>query len=351
VPIPSLPQGGTSLPDPRGPLSDRLFEELAQPPHRLGWTASADSVSEEDLQLSLYCLYELQYTGFPEVAPDWDWEPSLLRVRKALEARFEAELRSLVGAPRAEPADVVGQLWELARSGGGPSLSDWVEQHATLEQFRELAKHRSAYQLKEADPHTWAIPRLRGEAKAVMAAIQADEYGNGSAADMHSALFARTMTALGLDPTLHRYLDELPAVTLATTNLITLLGLHRRLRGALVGHLALFEMTSIGPMGRYARALLRLGLPPDALEFYEVHVTADETHQHLAADGMVSGLVRDEPGLAGDVLFGARALGAVERRFSEHVLGCFERGLSSLRPREADHAGLWPEGPGARASA
>jgi len=34
-------------------------------------------------------------------------------------------------------------------------------------------------------------------------------------------------------------------------------GLHRRFRGALVGHLAIFEMTSIGPMGRYATGLRR----------------------------------------------------------------------------------------------
>ena len=27
---------------------------------------------------------------------------------------------------------------------------------------REIAVHRSGYQLKEADPHTWAIPRLNG---------------------------------------------------------------------------------------------------------------------------------------------------------------------------------------------
>ena len=61
----------------------------------------------------------------------------------------------------------------------GFSLSGWLLQHGTRFHARELAIHRSGYQLKEADPHTWAIPRLTGRAKAAMVMIQADEYGGG----------------------------------------------------------------------------------------------------------------------------------------------------------------------------
>src|ERR687894_167688 len=61
----------------------------------------------------------------------------------------------------------------------GPSLSSYLERDGTLEQFREFAVHRSAYQLKEADPHSWAMPRLGGPPKAAMVEIQADEYGGG----------------------------------------------------------------------------------------------------------------------------------------------------------------------------
>jgi len=245
-------------------------------------------------------------------------------------ARFEAELRASVGPLPAAPEAAVEALRALAGPGDGPSLSAWVAGEATLDHVRELAVQRSAYQLKEADPHTWAIPRLTGAAKAVMVDIQSDEYGNGRAEAMHSSLFGRTMEDLGLDATPNAYLDLLPAVTLATTNLISLLGLHRRLRGALVGHLALFEMTSVGPMGRYAAALRRLGRPEEARRFYEVHVEADELHQRLALDGMVGGLLAEEPDLAADVVFGARALSLVEGRFTEHVLGSWSEGRSSL---------------------
>jgi hypothetical protein len=329
------PIPGGQLPRARGPITRRLFDALRGAPRQLGWTADADSATPDDLHLALYCAYELHYRGLPGVHPDWEWEPSLLGAVRPLERRLEAELRAAAGPVGTDPGAVAGELWRLAGADRGPSLSAWVAERATLVHVRELAVHRSAYQLKEADPHTWAIPRLPGPAKAVMVAIQADEYGNGSGPQMHAALFADTMDSLGLDHSPHAYLDRLPAVTLATTNVITLFGLHRRLRGALVGHLALFEMTSTGPMARYARGLERLGVPPSGRRFYDVHVQADQVHQHLAVDGMVGGLLAHEPELAADVVFGARALRTVEAEFSAHLLGCWNAGRTSLRP--GDH--------------
>ena len=49
----------------------------------------------------------------------------------------------------------------------------------TRRRSEEFLVHRSLYTLKEADPHTWAIPRLHGAAKAALVEIQADEYGGG----------------------------------------------------------------------------------------------------------------------------------------------------------------------------
>lgn len=326
-----LPRLG-ALPRPRGPITERLLASLRGHPHSIQWkVAPGDADNEEDLHLALYCCYELHYQGLQGVDAEWEWEPSLLAVRRQLENRFLAELELMIGPIEVDATTVISRLWEMATNGGGPSLSAWVAAEATIDQLRELAIHRSAYQLKEADPHTWCIPHLTGGAKAAMVAIQADEYGNGVAASMHATLFAETMTALGLDPVSNLYLDQIPGITLATTNLISMLGLHRRWRGALVGHLALFEMTSVGPMTRYAQACRRMGVAEPGCRFYDVHVEADRLHQYLAADGLVAGLVEDEPDLARDVLFGAACLNTLEARFSRHVLACWERGRSSLR--------------------
>ncbi|MDK0748951.1 iron-containing redox enzyme family protein, partial [Clostridium perfringens] len=91
-----------------------------------------------------------------------------------------------------------------------------------------------------------------------------------------------TLSELGLDPSYHAYLPVVPGWTLAGVNAVSLFGLHRRWLGAAVGHLAMFEMTSVEPMGASAAALRRLGFGSDARHFYAVHVVADAHHQHVA---------------------------------------------------------------------
>jgi hypothetical protein len=163
-----------------------------------------------------------------------------------------------------------------------------------------------------------------------MVAIQADEYGGGRAERMHAQLFADVMDELGLDSRYGAYLDVTPGVTLATVNLMSMLALHRRWRGAITGHLALFEMTSSLPNGRYARGLRRLGFEGRALEFFDEHVEADAVHENLAAVDLAGGLARQQPELARDVLWGARALVDVEARWARHLMAAWEAGDSSL---------------------
>ncbi len=324
------------LPAARGPVSGWLLHHLRRPVHGVGQPPRPEDhpITGEDSALALYLCYELHYLGLPDVEESWEWEPSLLAVRAILEHRFERALVDLVGHPPVGLAadDVVDELRCLAEGGDdGPSLSAHLEATGTLVQARELAVHRSAYQLKEADPHTWGIPRLTGRAKAGMLEIQRGEYGDGDPREVHATLFAQTMRGLGLDARYGAFLDDVPAISLSTCNLISLFGLHRRWRGALVGHLALFEMCSVTPMGRYQRGLERLGLDEAATRFYSAHVVADEHHQVVAFRDMVRPLVDDEPFLGGEVVFGARALQALESLFAEHVLGAWERGETSLR--------------------
>ena len=101
-------------------------------------------------------------------------------------------------------------LFELAGGDQGVSLSRYLGRSGTTDQFRELMVHRSAYQLKEADPHSWAIPRLTGAPEVALLEIQYDEYGSGRAERMHSALFADSMRAVGLDSSYGAYLDAIP---------------------------------------------------------------------------------------------------------------------------------------------
>jgi hypothetical protein len=320
-----------ALPAPRGPWTESLFALLhgawANPPAP---PAGADALADDDLQLALYLCYELHYAGLEGVDERLEWSPEVVAFRGALERELEEAVRQLAPAP--QPVQSVGEeLQRLVQEDDGPPLSRYVETQAGVEQLLEHVVHRSAYQLKEADPHAWAIPRLSGAPKAALVEIECDEYGGGRPERMHAVLFANTMRGLGLDARYGAYLDWLPGITLATVNLMSWFGLHRRLRGALAGHLAVFEMTSSIPNRRYGNGVRRLGFGPEVSGFYDEHVEADAVHESIAAWDLADGLAREEPELASDIVFGARALLAVEARWAEHLLDAWRAGRSSLR--------------------
>ncbi|WP_370326126.1 iron-containing redox enzyme family protein [Euzebya sp.] len=320
------------LPEPRGDASAALMKALSQPGGHLPDLPEPtdDPLTGEDAALALYLCYELHYRGLEGVDDAWEWDPGLLAHRQRLETAFEDRLRDEVGRLPAG-FDLAEELWALAAGAESPdALSARMAREGTWSDLCEISVHRSAYQRKEADPHTWGIPRLAGEPKARLVAIQSDEYGEGITEEMHAGLFGLSMQGMGLDPTYGAYLDHIPGVTLSTVNLISFFGLHRRWRGALIGHLAGFEMASVAPMRNYATALRRLGCDDWTCLFYDTHVVADAEHQYVAVE-LAESLVTQTPAMKADVLFGASALSAVEGMMSSHLTDCFGAGRTSLR--------------------
>lgn len=327
-----------ALPPARGPVSAAVREYLlgtgALPRHES--VAGAD-VYGDDLQLALYLCYELHYRGFAGVPADREWDPDLLRTRAALEHRFLSALRTDTPAHDSVEEAVADLLVEPVEGSG---VSHFLSKEGELWQVREYAAQRSLYHLKEADPHAWVLPRLWGRAKAGMAAVEFDEFGGGRPERVHARLFADLMTDLGLDTTYGRYLDAACAEMLATVNLMSLLGLHRSLRGALVGHFAAVEITSSPGSRRLADAMRRTGAGPAAEHFYDEHVEADAVHEQVVRHDVIGGLLAEEPHLAPDVAFGIDATGFVEDRLGDRLLDDWHAGRSSLRtlqPSEISH--------------
>ncbi|MFB6822815.1 iron-containing redox enzyme family protein [Streptomyces virginiae] len=290
----------------------------------------------EDLQLALYLLYELHYRGFDGVDDAREWDPDLLRLRRAMEDHLLHALRSeLSDVPRSVEEAFAPLLVEPVDLSG--SLSRHLETDGELWQLREYAALRSLYHLKEADPHAWVIPRLTGRAKAAMVAIEYDEFGAGRADRVHARLFADLMADLGLDPTYGRYLDRAPAPLLATVNLMSLFGLHRALRGALVGHFACVEVTSSPGSRRMAEAMRRCEAGPAAEHFYAEHVEADAVHEQVVRHEVVAGLLAEEPDLEAQVVFGCAATVLLEDRLAHHIRENWDHGRSALRSPLPSH--------------
>jgi len=325
---------GASAPAPpaaRGPLSETVRAALRYGtlPDPAPETISGADPFGEDLQLALYVCYELHYRGFDGVAPRWEWDPDLLRLRGALEERFLAALRAETPAGTDADEALGGLLTEDVDAYG---VTHFLRDEGAWWHLREYLTHRSAYHLKEADPHAWVIPRLRGQAKASLVAVEFDEFGGGRGERLHQGLFADLMRAVGLEDAYGHYLDRIPAVTLATVNMMSLFGLHRELRGALVGHFAAAEISTAPSAARMAAAMERLGADAADTLFFTEHIEADAVHEQVMRNDVVGDLLDREPELAADVVFGVQATEYLEGRLGDALMASWQAGHSSLRP-------------------
>jgi len=323
------------LPAAHGPLSLAVRRNLTEPAPHDQLTRIIASVGDPDpygldLQLALYMCYELHYRGFAGVDPGWEWNPGLLYLREQLERVFLAGVKRDVGPiepGRTADAEMSDLSIESA-DGAGPSY--WLRDNGTWEQMREYFVHRSLYHLKEGDPHAFVIPRLTGQAKASFVAVEFDEYGAGRGARLHQQLFADLLTAAELDATYLAYLERVPAESLAVVNLMSLFGLHRRFRGAAIGHFASTEITSSPGSRRLVEALQRLNGPAECVAFYREHVEADAVHEQVVRNDVVDDLVAREPHLDRDVVFGIRAHAAVEDRMADVIMASWKADETSL---------------------
>jgi hypothetical protein len=317
-------------------LSATVLEVLGErPPRRHLTRINAPVIDSDpwglDLHLALYVLYELHYRGFRGVDPAWEWNPGLLHMRAQLEIAFLDAVTDEVGSldDVSSVFAVMDDISTEPADGEGPSY--FIRDKATLVQVQEYFVHRSLYHLKEADPHAFAIPRLRGQAKASFVAVEFDEYGGGRGENLHQQLFADLMAAAGLDPSYLGYINHVPAEALSAVNLMSMFGLHRAFRGAAVGHFASTEITSPPGSARLVQGLERLGAPEECVRFYREHVEADAVHEQVVRTDVVGELIRMEPQLERDVVFGIRAHAVVEDRLADLLMQRWAENQTTLR--------------------
>lgn len=316
------------LPEPRGPVSEMVTVSLRAEPGSAKSLPAFDDVWCDDVQLALYLCYELHYRGFDGVDDGWEWDPGLLAARAGLERGFEDRLRDELGAVPSS-AEQIGRLLAPSDGDGGPS--GFLRDEGKRSQIQEYLAARSLYHLKEADPQTWAIPRTHGDAQSALVALQYDEYGGGRPEWVHARLFADMMSAWGLDAAYGAQVEAVPWQAMAVVNLMSLFGLHRAHRGALLGQFARAEIGSSPSSARLVEAFRRHDVAEAGYRFYSEHVEADAVHDQLVRRGVLDALLRDEPGLEADVAFGLAAFGHVENALAGQLLGNWEQGRSGLR--------------------
>lgn len=214
-----------------------------------------------------------------------------------------------VAAPPAAGGDALGE--HFADLATGPQTfddtgwGDFVRDEISLEQLKRIVAQRSLFFLREPDPWIYAVPTLTGVAKAGLIDLLLDEYGWGKLERMHSSVYARLMSALDLDPRLDAYEADTSWRYLATLNHQWMLALTPGLSRRLLGTIYLTEADSPAAMANYLAAWDRLGVTdPDVLEFYEIHISADENHRDVALGEVLLPVCEQDPAAIGEIAAG-----------------------------------------------
>jgi hypothetical protein len=246
-----------------------------------------DPDSLEQAHKYLYAIYaeRIWRNPFTRISP------SLERARAILEAGFRAQLerrRRDAGIKLDPPKQAELATWfESLVTGENPfddeTWGGYLRERASLDAMKSVVKQRSLFFLREPDPWIHAVPTIAGHAKAGLIDLLLDEYGWGKFDHMHSTVYARVMTALDLDATLDNYETTTSWQYLATLNHQWMCALDSSLSRRLIGTIYLTEADSPPAMTNYLAAWERLGIDdPNVLDFYELHVHADENHRDVA---------------------------------------------------------------------
>lgn len=179
---------------------------------------------DRDTQLAWFLLNATSFAGWDGVPDDIEWDPDVVAMRRSCEAWF-SELVVSHFDDADDPMVAVRRVLDAT----GPAMSDYLAEHGTREQVAESLMLRLPYQYNEADPHTFAIPRLDGAVKRALCEIQAGEYGVGYRST-HAELFRHALRSLDIDG-YTAVIDQLPGVAFATANLVSMGGLNRSRRG------------------------------------------------------------------------------------------------------------------------
>jgi len=245
-----------------------------------------DDQALQEAHRALYAIYAEQI-----------WRPTpagqtaeILRFRQILEAGFCGHLdrvRENAGVELTPPKAELGSWFESLALGPHPledgTWGEYLRNDATRDALERVVAQRSLFFLREPDPWIYAVPSLSGIAKAGLIDLLLDEYGWGKLDRMHSSIYANLMGALGLETAIDHYELTTTWQFLATLNHQWMCALDPLLSRRLIGTIYLTEADSPQAMTNYLAAWERLGID-DArvLEFYELHVAADENHRDVA---------------------------------------------------------------------
>lgn len=241
--------------------------------------------------------------------PDDNWHGQNEQIG-ALATEEHAFLEGL----RAEVADAAGaaptdpecfRAWFECLKENGPGQRDplfpWLAECAGDDEMRWFLEQEVAGEAGFDDLVALTQVKLPKRPKLELARNYWDEMGRGNAKGMHGPMLEKLAQALALAPSPEKTVWE----SLALANTMAGLAANRCYAYHAVGALGVVELTAPGRSAYVATGLRRLGVPPAARHYFELHAVLDVKHSAAWNDEAILPLVAENPRLATAIAEGA----------------------------------------------
>lgn len=191
--------------------------------------------------------------------------------------------------------------------------------------YRRLLAIASLDGLVEASQLSRVLGGVGNEVQSMLTRIFSEEYGKGILAKKHSTYFSTMLKKFKMDTRPEAHFDLAPWEVLANINQSFFLCERKRNYLRYIGSLLFFEVSVPAAFENYKLAGERLGLSPEAANYWELHIMEDQRHGRWMVDEVALPLVDRYPNLAWEIVWGydqqrfisARASQAIARSVRE----------------------------------
>ena len=170
--------------------------------------------------------------------------------------------------------------------------------------YRRLLAITSLDGLVEASQLSRVLGGVGNEVQSMLTRIFSEEYGKGILARKHSTYFSTMLEQFKMDSQPEAYFDLAPWEVLANINHSFFLCERKRNFLRYIGSLLFFEVSVPAAFENYKLAGERLGLGPEATNYWELHIKEDLRHGRWMVDDVTLPLVDRYPDLACEIVLG-----------------------------------------------
>jgi hypothetical protein len=275
-------------------------------------SALKQSLDDDDESAHLFvqrCLYKINRLKlfWDDDLKNYSNENSrfLFNLRSDIENQWSAwEEKQIIIERLNDPSQA---LCDRVKEDLDPKLTEdgrYIRDHVSDEGYRRLLAIASLDGLVEASQLSRVLGGASSEYQIMLMRILWEEYGSGRLERKHSTFFAAMLDQMGLDSKPEAYFDLVPWEVLANINHSFMVSEHKQKFLRYVGGLLYIEVSVPGSFINNKLAGERLGLSPDAISYWDIHIKEDIRHGQWMLEDVALPLVEKYEKDAWEIMLG-----------------------------------------------